>query len=262
MTDWGSLEEELRRWADAGRLATLWWRDDDAERPTTALERLLEVAGDAGARLALAVIPARAERALAEMLGGQDVAVLQHGYAHRNHAPPEDKKEELGPHRPFANTLGELAMGWQGIEALFRPLALPVLVPPWNRIAPHLVPMLPEIGYRGLSTHGPRARAHPVAGFNQANTHIDVIDWAGTRDFIGAPAALGLAVAHLRDRRLGTVDPGEPTGLLTHHLAQSGESFRFLSDFAQVIANDPGARWVGAAEAFGLAPVGTLAAAS
>ena len=262
MTDWGSLEEELRCWADAGRRATLWWRDDDAERPTEALEHLLKTAGDAGAPLALAVIPAGAERALAEMLGGSDVTVLQHGYTHHNHAPPGAKKEELGPHRPFANTLGELATGWQEIEDIFGPRAVPVLVPPWNRIAPHLVPMLPEIGYRGLSTHGPRARAHPVARFNQANTHIDVIDWAGSRDFIGAGAALGLAVTHLRDRRLGTVDPDEPTGLLTHHLAQSEENLRFLSDFAQVVANDPGARWTSASEAFGLAPAGAMAAAS
>ena len=262
MTDWKSFEDELRQWADCGQRATLWWRDDDAEEPTPALERLLQVAGDADAPLALAVIPAGATRALADLLDDSEVAVLQHGYAHQNHAPPGAKKEELGRHRPFPHILGELATGHQRLDELFGRRALAVLVPPWNRIAAHLVPMLPEIGYRGLSTHGPRARARPGAGLNQANTHIDVIDWAGSRDFIGVSAALGLARNHLRARRLGEVDQDEPTGLLTHHLAQSGEIWKFLADFARAVADSPDARWITVREVFGVDPAGTLAAAS
>jgi hypothetical protein len=235
-------------------------RDD--ERPTPALDSLLQVAGDAGVPLALAAIPAGATRALAELLGDREAAVLQHGYAHRNHAPPGAKKEELGTHRPSPHILGELAMGHQRLGELFGRQALAVLVPPWNRIAPHLVPMLPEISYRGLSAYGPRGRARPIAGLHQANTHIDIIDWAGRRGFIGAPAALGLAAAHLRARRLGEVDADEPTGLLTHHLAQDSESWRFLADFVRAVADSPGARWIAAREVFGFSPPGTLAAAS
>jgi hypothetical protein len=259
---WKMLEDELRRWAECGRVATLWWRDDDAEQPTPALDTLLRVAGDAGAPLALAVIPAGATRALAAVIGHPEAAVLQHGYAHRNHAPEGAKKEELGTHRPFPHTLGELATGHEQLATLFGGRALPVLVPPWNRMAPQLVPMLPEIGYRGLSTYGPRGRARPIAGLLQANTHIDVIDWAGGRDFIGAEAALGLATAHLGARRRGDVDADEPTGLLTHHLAQSGESWEFLSAFARAIADNPGARWIAVRVVFGLGPADALAAAS
>ncbi len=35
------LYRELQRWRDAGRVARLWLRDDDAIEPTAALERLL-----------------------------------------------------------------------------------------------------------------------------------------------------------------------------------------------------------------------------
>ncbi len=115
---------------------------------------------------------------LASRLAGEtDVDVLQHGYAHTNHAVAPEKKIEIGLQRPAMLTLGELGTGWMALEQLFGSRALPVMVPPWNRISPVLVPTLPEIGYRGLSTFGPRPRVHPVRGLLQVNTHVDLIDW-------------------------------------------------------------------------------------
>ncbi|MEK9660397.1 MAG: hypothetical protein VW644_01455, partial [Alphaproteobacteria bacterium] len=38
---WDALAAELDVWAAAGRTATLWWRDDDADAASPALERLL-----------------------------------------------------------------------------------------------------------------------------------------------------------------------------------------------------------------------------
>ena len=87
------------------------------------------------------------------------VDVLQHGYAHINHATPNEKKVEIGPHRPAMIVLGELGTGWLALERLFGDRPLSIMVPPWNRIAPALVPTLPEIGFTGLSTFGHRRRA-------------------------------------------------------------------------------------------------------
>ena len=97
MTRWPALRDELDTWAEAGRTATLWWRDDDAVEPTPALDRLLALAARHEIPLALAVIPARASTALARRIAGSGprIAPLQHGYAHRNHAPPSEKKAEL-----------------------------------------------------------------------------------------------------------------------------------------------------------------------
>ena len=42
-----------------------------------------------------------------------------------------------------------------------------------------LVPVLPELGYRGLSQFGPRKRVTPVQHLRQVNCHVDPIDWRG-----------------------------------------------------------------------------------
>ncbi|HZU89888.1 MAG TPA: hypothetical protein VE993_11575, partial [Stellaceae bacterium] len=60
---WPELCGELDRWGAAGRVATLWWRDDDATAPNDRLDRLLAIAGEAP--VTLAVIPALAAPELA-----------------------------------------------------------------------------------------------------------------------------------------------------------------------------------------------------
>jgi hypothetical protein len=245
MIDWRAFDDEIARWREAGRVAELWWRDDDAVEPTAALDRLLALRRDCGAPLALAVVPARAGAPLANRLAGESqVAVLQHGYAHANHAVLPDKKIELGLQRPAMHVLGELGTGWLALEHLFGKSTseggkalLPVLVPPWNRIAPALVPTLPEIGFAGLSTFGARARAHPVRGLVQVNTHLDLIDWQGSRSFVGAQTALHKLVASLTQSR---IDSGEPVGLLSHHLEMDEGAWEFLKSLLGKAISTPG----------------------
>ena len=226
MSDWTEFDDEVARWRDAGHEAQLWWRDDDAVDVGPALDRLLQVHRATAAPLALAVVPAQATAALAARLADEAmIDVLQHGYAHVNHAGSTEKKTELGLQRPAMFVLGDLGTGWMALERLFGRKALPVLVPPWNRIAPPLVPTLPEIGFRGLSTFGPRTRPEPVRGLKQVNTHADLIDWRGSRGFVGTASALdtlvrALAAARIKDR--------EPVGVLSHHLAMDEGAWDFL----------------------------------
>ncbi|TAJ86403.1 MAG: polysaccharide deacetylase [Reyranella sp.] len=226
MSGWQALADEVARWRDAGRIAELWWRDDDAFDGGPALDRLLAIARDVEMPLALAVVPAQATAALAGRLSEEPaVDVLQHGYAHANHAVAPEKKVELGLQRPAMMVLGELGTGWMALERLFGSRALAVMVPPWNRIAPVLVSTLPEIGYRGLSTFGPRPRVHPVRGLLQVNTHVDLIDWKGGPTFAGEEAALAALVTALARARAGD---GEPVGILSHHLAMDAGAWDFL----------------------------------
>jgi hypothetical protein len=226
MSTWRAFDEEIARWRAADRIAELWWRDDDAVDATPELDRLLALHRETAVPLALAVVPARATAALAARLGRESgIDVLQHGYDHANHAPSSDKKTELGPHRPAMLVLGELGTGWLALERMFGARALPVLVPPWNRIAPALVPTLPEIGFTGLSTFGGRRRAEPVRGLRQINAHLDLIDWKGGRDFIGEGAALAILVEALGTARCSS---NEPVGLLSHHLAMDEGGWDFL----------------------------------
>ncbi len=248
MSSWQALEEEAARWHEAGRSADLWWRDDDAADAGPALDRLLAIHRETGAPLALAVVPASATRALADRLAAETgVDLLQHGYAHVNHAPAGEKKIELGPHRPAMIVLGELGTGWLALERLFGRRALAVMVPPWNRIAPALVPTLPEIGFTGLSTFGPRRRARPVSGLVEINTHVDPVDWKGGGGFVGEPAALAALVAALARART-VVD--EPVGLLSHHLVMDAGAWDFLRSLCGRTTKMPGMRIRPARELF------------
>jgi hypothetical protein len=246
---WAALEAELDIWQAAGRTASFWWRDDDATAATLALDRLLGLAEDIP--VALAVIPADAEAGLGERLARTPgVAVLQHGWRHANHAPAGERKSELGSHRPLSQRLDELRLGGERLHALFGPRALGVLVPPWNRIGPDLLPRLPEAGIGALSVASAGKTALPATGLRMVNVHADLVNWRGGRGFVGETTALGLVLRHLRSRFLGSVDAEEPTGILTHHLVQDAATERFLRRFAATVRRHPAARFLPIAELF------------
>jgi hypothetical protein len=246
--DWPDLVDELDCWGTAGQVATLWWRDDDAATASAALDRQLSLAG--AVPLALAVVPAAAERGLVAALGySPQVFVLQHGWQHLSHAG-SDKKTEFPATRPRAAVRTDLAAGRARLSALFAARALAVLAPPWNRFEDAFLPLLAEAGLGGISRKDARRARAPAARLVESNVHVDVVAWKGDRGFIGADAALGGLVGHLRRRRLGAADPQEPTGLLTHHLVQDAATDEFLSRLLAVIAEHPAARWLDAAEVF------------
>ncbi|MFM7347496.1 MAG: hypothetical protein ACKO1J_19250 [Tagaea sp.] len=234
--DWTDLERALDAYAASGKIAEFWWRDDDAALPVPAYARLLTLSRDEGVRPLIAVLPARA---VAELDPRGELAICQHGWNHDNHAPLGESKAELGAHRPRAVVLGELARGWLKLTGLF-PHALPVLVPPHNRIAKDVAGNLAAAGYRGLSTFGARKKAPP--GLRQINAHCDIMDWH-TRAFAGEGTALGYLVAHLRAKLDGAADPAEPTGLLTHHLAHDEAAWNFTQTVLRRIKAHRAARW-------------------
>ncbi len=252
---WRDLRNELDSWADSGRRATFWWRDDDAVSSTAALGRLLDLAREHGVRPALAVVPAKAADALFAVLAQRpEVAVIQHGYAHVNHAPRGDKKAELGAHRAAETVLAELAKGKDMLARASEGRAMAVLAPPWNRIDLAVAARLAPLGFRGLSTAKPRAARRDAFGVLQVNVHVDPIDWPGLRagmgGFAGAEATLAAAVAHLRARRLGAADADELTGLLTHHLVMDEPTWAFVDRFLAATADHPGAAWQDPADVF------------
>jgi len=251
---WDRLEHEIDTWAASGRSATLWWRDDDAVAATPALDRLLRVTACSEIPLALAVIPAAAEESLAAAIADREgVTVLQHGYAHANHAAPGMRAVECGGARPLKEVAAELILGRERLAEMFGSLFLSVLVPPWNRIEPALLPRLPALGYLGVSTWGAREAMEAAPRLRQVHTHVDPIAWRKGRGFVGAERVTEALAAHLAARREGSVDPDEPTGLLTHHLAHDEPGWSFLAELSERLAPRPGLRWLGAAEAFGAA---------
>ena len=200
------------------------------------------------------MIPALAEQSLVDAVSKAKVAtVVQHGYAHRNHAPPGARNWELGSHRPVDQSIGELELGRAALEERFGSRFAPVLVPPWNRIDPRVVERLPGAGFHGLSTFGPRSPSISTPGLVQCNTHVDLVAWRRDRAFIGVDAAVDRLVSHLAARRAGTVDPAETTGLLTHHLDFDDDAWAFLADLVACTCRHGAATWVDVHTAFGTA---------
>lgn len=251
---WPDLVDELDRWEEAGRVARLWWRDDDAVAPTRALERLVSIAGQVP--IALAVIPGPAQAELAAWLWDRErsvrearVAVLQHGWRHSNHSVT-GKKSEYPAERLSTDVAFELALGRERLTELFGTRALPVLAPPWNRFDDRHLPLLGRCGLSGISRAKPRRSVRPAPGIVEANVHIDLVAWAGGRDFIGEEAALSSLIAHLRARRVGLMCASEPSGILTHHLIQNGPTEAFLERLLRVTGAHVAAHWLEASEIF------------
>jgi hypothetical protein len=241
MTDrmaWDPLRRELDRWQAAGRVARFWLRDDDAVEPTLALEMLMALAGENEVPLMLAVIPGLTGEALAVRLGEEtSVAVAVHGWSHTNHAGPQGKKQELASDRPADVVLGELGEGFRLLQRLHPARFLPVLVPPWNRIDAALIPALPALGFAALSVYG---RAKQDGPMPLLNTHVDIIDWHGTRGGRGEAELVAELVAELADRFAGS---DEPVGVLTHHLVHDTAAWDFLSALFAVTTRHPAVRW-------------------
>lgn len=245
--EWPDLAVELDRWEETGRIAPLWWRDDDAVAPTPQLNRLLRLAD--GVPLALAVVPADAVAGLAAALDPfPQVAVLHHGWCHANQAanyPGAGKKSEYPAERHPVDVADELDEGRQRLRSLFGPRALPVFVPPWNRFADRFIPLLAEAGLTALSQQAPRQTALPE-GIAALDVDLDVTAWHGDRGFIGEGPALGRLLAELRTRR-ESADDGA-IGILTHHLVMDHATEDFMAELVMRTGALAGARWLGASD--------------
>jgi len=247
--NWSDLVDELDAWYAEGRFASLWWRDDDAAAPSPGLDRLAGLARAHRVTVGLAVIPARVQPVLATWLESVQAEVLQHGWAHRSHAAAGEKKAEFGNGRDEDAVARELGQGFGTLRELFGHRFQPVLVPPWNRLDPGLIPGLAHAGFRGLSMYGPRPAAEPAPGLRQTNCHVDVVDWRGGRGFVGHDRALAAVVAHLAARRARSVDPTEPTGLLTHHAVHEEATWTFIDRFLERTRHHRAIRWLAPSEA-------------
>lgn len=245
MSSWALLDRELDAWREGGRQATLWCRDDDASHDSPALQRLFAIASAHEVPVALATIPATLAEDLVDAVAPvQTVTVVQHGFAHSNHAPPGDRSCELGAHRGVEATMADLADGRARLARAFDTRFHPLLVPPWNRIDPRVIARLPAAGYVALSTFGPRPAPWAAPGVIQCNTHVDLIAWRQDRAFIGVDRAIERTVAHLRARREGPVDSAEPTGILTHHLDFDDAAWTFLAELMARTTAHGAARWL------------------
>jgi hypothetical protein len=207
-----------------------------------AVSRLISLAVDTDVPLALAVVPQAAEPS-AFIATNPVVTVIQHGVDHRNRSMAGEKKNEFPASEAPLAAVTRLCDGLRMLEEAAPQRVIPVLAPPWNRLSPSLVPLLPGAGFTGLSTFGARQAKTPFAGLTQINTHVDIIDWKGSRGFCGVESALAQAVRHLVAKRTGAVDDTEPTGWLSHHAVHDEASWDFLRQLFSHTRSSDVVRW-------------------
>ncbi len=223
-------------------MVRFWWRDDDAGEVTPALDRLLETAERRNLPLALAVVPAWLQPdAQGQIAANGEVAVLQHGYAHKNYAKKGAKSIELGG-RAADRITKDLRKGFAILEDAFGAGFIPVLVPPWNRIDKALQSHLKSLGFAGLSVFGMRDSPEVTPGVSLINTHVDPIDWRGTRGFLGEDVMLEQLIQQL--------ELDEPIGILSHHLVMDEPCWTFLERLFSALMHHPAARLCSASTLF------------
>ncbi|WP_415919742.1 polysaccharide deacetylase [Tateyamaria sp. SN6-1] len=228
-TDWTPLRAALRACEDAGVTPRLWWRDDDAVAATDALDRLARMSAEVALPVHLAIIPAGATEDLVHSCADAGCVPVVHGWAHTDHSSRDVKKNEFLT--PRADAEDDAARGLARLRTLFGDALRPMFVPPWNRINDTVIAALPAMGYTALSTYGPRATPHAADGLALINTHVDPIDWKGTRSLIDPNQLIAHAAQMLHDRATGTADATEPFGLLTHHLVHDAAIWTFTKTF-------------------------------
>lgn len=232
---WDALRQELDLWLKHGRKARFWWRDDDARAASPALDRLLDLRASLGLPIALAVIPEGADLSLKHRLVRADrVRILQHGWSHINHARPGRAEAELSASRQPAAVHAELAEGRRRLTSLFGDSFLPVLVPPFGRLAWHLAKTVEQIGYRFISGGGD----FPGLPLPSRNVHIDVINWR-TRRAAEPAEIVRAAVAALKLRRAGIVSAESPIGVMTHHLDHDAAAWSLVEELLERLAGHP-----------------------
>ena len=228
--DWAPLDTELAAWRHAGKALPLWWRDDDATRAGSHLQKLTALAEQIKLPVHLAIVPQGLQLSLVSFVkGNPSVVPLVHGYQHENRAPEGQKKAEFGPAHP--DNVERARQGLALLRDAFGNRLVPVFVPPWNRIAPETIQALAELGYLGLSTYTARPAREAAPGLVQINTHLDPIDWRGGGGLVDPDVLITRTVDQLRDRRAGKADATEPFGLLTHHIVHDAAIWQFSESF-------------------------------
>jgi hypothetical protein len=199
-----------------------WWRHDDVGVDSAAFARILAIAQRRQIPIALAVVPKILKQdCVRRILACPQATVVQHGIAHKNNAA-SGRQIELGGTADRKLLKQQLEAGRKQLAGVFGTRFVPMQVPPWNIIAPDLVPSLPGLGFTALSTAGKRPAAEAAPGLRQVNIHLDLYRWNAPRGSLTYEEVLTALAARVRSIR------GEPLGILTHHSVMDDAAFAIL----------------------------------
>jgi hypothetical protein len=232
MSSWlDPLRVALERSRGNGRgPVPLFVRDDDAGWDDERLFALCDLFAARSAPLDLAVIPTELDETLARQLRARaragQLAVHQHGFAHRNHEVT-GRKCEFGPSRPVELQRADIARGRARLDELLGELVQPFFTPPWNRCTAGTAEVLRDLGFELLSRES-RAERFGVDGLPELPVHVD---WMAHRK--GVRVGLG----ELGARLAAAVEEGGPVGLMLHHAAMDGADLAAVGELLDLLGD-------------------------
>ncbi|WP_421855035.1 polysaccharide deacetylase family protein [Oricola sp.] len=237
-TYWNDLDAELATWAAAGQTVRLWLRDDDAVASTDALRRLIGFARQHEIAVLLAVIPdLMRDDLVAPVAATPHIDVAVHGLSHASHAREGEKKIELGGTVDPEDLLARLATARNRLHQSFGTRATNILVPPWNRIEPSVSARAGTAGFAAISGFGWMPGEIDMPWLN---THVDIIDWRGTRG--GKPVGT-IAEETLAALKRAREADFAPVGILAHHLVHDEAAWLALDQLAKWAARHQVVSW-------------------
>lgn len=238
--DWTPVRDELEKWRRKNLTLPVWWRDDDAVKPTEQLERMIELSEQFNVPVHLATIPREATRALADLVSEHATLIpVVHGWSHTNHQPTGERSCEFGGARSIELRREEAAEGLRRLRILMGDRVAAMFVPPWNNVPQEFLPDLQELGFTSFSTCNPRKSAEPVPGLAQVNTHVDPLYWGPSKNLSNPELIVERIADLLKRRRQGKADNAEPFGLLTHHLAHQEQTWEFCRQYWEELLSGP-----------------------
>lgn len=235
------LEKRIDRVMEAAASgATVFFRADDVAAPSENLRRLMELFGRHNAPLGLAVVPAwltetrwRRVAAWADRYPGR-WTWHQHGWRHVNHEPA-GKKQEFGPTRSEDRIRRDLEAGRRRLVKVMAGNFDPIFTPPWNRIGPLALDLLPKLGYDGLSRS--QGESNKAAG---RLVEIPVnLDLHTRKDDNAAEGWLDLLSNLTRELANGWL------GVMIHHQRMNLLAFDFLDLLLQALRRNRAIRMMG-----------------
>jgi predicted deacetylase len=220
--------------------ALCFLRDDDVGWRADRLRDLLDLVGELGLPVDLAVIPAVLDARTARELVGRiersdgRLGVHQHGYAHVNHEPSGERKCEFGNARPREAQLHDIATGRERLGLLLGTAVEPIFTPPWNRCTEATGNCLTELGFEILSREASAPRLD-APGLRELPVSVDLLKRRnGARIPVEQIAAIAAAA----------VKRGGPLGVMLHHAEMAGPELEATAEFLKTLAGHDRTRCV------------------
>lgn len=230
-----ALVRELSLWTAAGKHAVFWLRDDDVSSITDRFERLLVFQKKYRLPMAVAVIPKGLDDNLPFLMKQYpEVAILQHGWSHKNHAPEGQRHSEYPSQRLPQEVSQTLGMGRALLQNLFQDQFVYGIVPPWNHFArEHLSQLKAYAFIAGRNdTVAPDDKDIPSIAAD-----VDILRWKPAPHFRGSKRLIKIISRQLRARRIQNRQ--DPVGILLHHLQMDNRAWAFIEALTEILHAHP-----------------------